>query len=405
MSHRSWTDILRAVPLDRPIFLAGCCGEPTAVLDAARADPTLFAGRTIISGAIPRVNLADPVAGARGAVLQAVFPNAGAAPEVQRLLPWPYSRLYDWLSQPGNVGLALCQVARDAQGALSLGLAADFMPGLLAAGTPVIGQINPALPAAHGAPEVAEDRFAALFEAETPLPAYDDGQPDAVMVALGRRVADLVQPGDTLQLGLGNVLAAILGAIAKAPRPVRLHAGMISGAALPLYDAGVITEATAGVILGGRALYDRAPGLDRVRLAPVCETHGAAALAALPNLITANAILSIDLAGQATGESINGRTVSAPGGLPDFHRAALAADGGRAVLALRATTPSGKSTIVPAHPAGTRVSLGALDADIVVTEHGTAHLRYLDADARARALIAIAAPEHRDALSAAWAGG
>jgi hypothetical protein len=53
-------------------------------------------------------------------------------------------------------------------------------------------------------------------------------------------------------------------------------------------------------------------------------------------------------------------------------------------LALRATTPSGASTIVAQHPEGTRISLGALDADCVVTEHGAAHVRHLDADARAQ---------------------
>jgi acyl-CoA hydrolase len=41
-------------------------------------------------------------------------------------------------------------------------------------------------------------------------------------------------------------------------------------------------------------------------------------------------------------------------------------------------------------------------ADGVVTEHGVAELRGLGMDARAAALIGIAAPEHRDALAAQW---
>lgn len=372
------------------------------MIAAAREDPELFANRVIFSGAIPRVNLSDPTATAPGAQLRVLFPNAGTAPESQSLLPWPYSRFYDWLTEPGHIGLAFCQVARTPGGALSLGLAADFMPALIAAGVPLVGQINPALPSAHGAPLVEADRFAAVFEAESALLTHDDGRPDAVTAAIGERIATLIRSGDTLQLGLGKVLAAILQALAADPRPVALHGGMVSSAALDFYDAGHITMATAGVLLGQADLYARAPDLDRVQLRSVRETHGARALAALPNLVTANAILSIDLAGQATGESIGGRTVSAPGGLPDFHRAALRAQNGRAVLALRSSTPSGKSTIVLQHPPGTRISLGALDADIVVTEHGIARLRYDDAAGRARALIEIAAPEHRDGLFDAW---
>ena len=42
------------------------------------------------------------------------------------------------------------------------------------------------------------------------------------------------------------------------------------------------------------------------------------------------------------------------------------------------------------------------DCDIVVTEHGIARLRDLTLDARAEALIAIAHPAHRSALTDAW---
>ncbi len=402
MTDRSWIETLRALPRDRPLFMAGGCGEPLAVIDAVRESPDLFAGRVLYSGAIPRVNLTDPTGGAAGARLRVLFPHAGTAAEAQSLLPLPYSRYYEWLSTRGGIGLAFCQVARCRDGALSLGLSADFTPALIEAGVPLIGQINPALPAAPSAPRVPAERFAALFEAETPLPVYDDGVPDAVTAAIGARVATLIRPGDTVQLGLGKVQAAILDALAADPRQLALHGGMFSGAALALYDAGHVSAATAGVILGSQGLYDRAPDLDRLALRPVRETHGAAALAVHAALVSANAILSIDLAGQATGESIAGRTVSAPGGLPDFHRAALRAPEGRAILALRSQTPKGESTIVPRHPAGTRISLGALDADIVVTEHGIAELRHRDALDRAQALIDIAAPDHKEALAEAW---
>jgi acyl-CoA hydrolase len=44
-----------------------------------------------------------------------------------------------------------------------------------------------------------------------------------------------------------------------------------------------------------------------------------------------------------------------------------------------------------------------MDIDLVVTEHGVADLRGGSHDARARALVAVAAPQFRDDLSARWA--
>lgn len=52
-------------------------------------------------------------------------------------------------------------------------------------------------------------------------------------------------------------------------------------------------------------------------------------------------------------------------------------------------------------PAGP-VSVARIDADCVVTEHGVAQLRHLDVHERARTLIAIADPAHRESLERGW---
>jgi acetyl-CoA hydrolase len=51
------------------------------------------------------------------------------------------------------------------------------------------------------------------------------------------------------------------------------------------------------------------------------------------------------------------------------------------------------------------VTTSRVDVDLVVTEFGVARLRGLDLVERARALTAIAAPEHREALDRASAVG
>ncbi|HKK37630.1 MAG TPA: acetyl-CoA hydrolase/transferase C-terminal domain-containing protein, partial [Paracoccaceae bacterium] len=92
------------------------------------------------------------------------------------------------------------------------------------------------------------------------------------------------------------------------------------------------------------------------------------------------------------------------GGSADFQRGARASDGGEAILALPATAGGGKvSRIKPRLEPVSIASIPRADADVVVTEHGVAELRWKGLDARAEALIAVAAPEHRDALADAWA--
>jgi acyl-CoA hydrolase len=111
----------------------------------------------------------------------------------------------------------------------------------------------------------------------------------------------------------------------------------------------------------------------------------------------------VDLFGQANIEWRSGRLVSGLGGAPDFARAARASPGGRAILALPATAAGGSVSRIVARLDAPAVSLARDDADLVVTEHGVADLRGAAMEARAEALIAIAAPEHRDRLAEAWA--
>ena len=56
-----------------------------------------------------------------------------------------------------------------------------------------------------------------------------------------------------------------------------------------------------------------------------------------------------------------------------------------------------RSTIKPRLDGGI-VTTARADVDVVVTEHGAAHLRGCSIGERARRLVTVAAPEFRDAL-------
>jgi acyl-CoA hydrolase len=172
---------------------------------------------------------------------------------------------------------------------------------------------------------------------------------------------------------------------------------------LGLLDAGTLSAGqdavVAGVALGSQALY--AASQQCVSFREVGYTHQHAVLAGIPKLTAINSALSVDLLGQVNGEFLSGRQLSGVGGLPDFLQGARQSVGGQGIIALPASTPKGESRIVPMLPAGP-VSVTRVDADCIVTEYGVAELRHLDVHARARALIAIAAPEHRESLERSW---
>src|SRR5262249_28543399 len=123
----------------------------------------------------------------------------------------------------------------------------------------------------------------------------------------------------------------------------------------------------------------------------------------LPRFVSINSALEVDLGGQVNGESIDGHQVSGVGGSLDFVEAARYSAGGMSVIALRATA-RGRSRIVPRLKEGTPVTIPRCAADVVVTEHGMAGVTGLDLEERAAALTAIAAPQARLDLSAAFAG-
>jgi acyl-CoA hydrolase len=222
---------------------------------------------------------------------------------------------------------------------------------------------------------------------------------------IGEHVAKLVRDGDTLQFGIGSVPLALAGALSS-HRRLRIHGGMVSSAVRTLWEAGAIdrnARITTGVVLGDAAMRDFAARLAPLWLTDVTHTHDVATISAIPRFVAINSAVEVDLFGQVNSERANGVIQAGPGGLPAFAQGALASPGGRLLICLSATArKAGASRIVSTLGDPSLCTLPRFMADAVVTEHGVAELRQLSLDARANALIGIAAPEHRVALSQSW---
>ncbi len=317
-------------------------------------------------------------------------------------LPMTYTATWRWLRESVAFDTVLVQVAPpDEDGNCSLGIACDFTPAVWPRANRILAHINPRMPRTRG-PSIPLARFTAAIEQDAPLLAIPDPPADAAMDAVAAQVATLVEDGATLQLGLGRLQSAVLRAV-RERRNLRIHSGMVSDGLLGLLESGALSAApdavVAGVALGTQALYDIAPR--SISFREVGHTHDHNVLGGIPRLTAINSALSVDLLGQVNGEFLSGRQLSGVGGLPDFLQGARQSSAGRGIIALPASTPKGESRIVPMLPAGP-VSLARVDADCIVSEHGVADLRHLDVHARAQALIAIAAPEHREPLQRSW---
>ncbi len=390
------------------IFIGGCCGEPSAILDAVAEDPDLWQGCELAGAFIPGVNGRDLSALGKATRVRTIFATEGlrTGRSAGKVAFWPahYTELWRHLRAPGAVDIAYFQVPPPRpDGSVGFGIAGDFSPAPVAAGARLVGIVNPHMPDVADGPRLQAERFTAFVESDTALLSYDAGLVDPATERIGQLIAERIGPGDTIQLGLGKVQKAVLAALAG-HQDLGFHGGMISDPMLPLIDAGVFSRGiTTGVALGSADLYGRCHDAG-LAFRSVGDTHAEARLSRIERFVSINSLVEVDLFGQGNAEMLEGRQISGLGGLVDFVRGARASPGGRSIVALPSTSHRGtRSRIVAALGRGTPVGVARSDIDCVVTEFGLADLRGADIETRAERLIAIAAPSFRDALGAEWA--
>ncbi len=392
------------------VFVSTLSTESALLREELQTDPERARGVTFMGGQFPGIDRTDHLALHPEARQLAWFMSPavrlGMAQGRADLLCQDYLGVARHLREMPPVDVAIAQLGMpDADGWCSPGLASDFMPLVWHRARRRVAHLNPLMPRTQGSFRVHMSELDSAVEAEAPLLDFTEAPCGETETRIGAHVAALVRDGDTLQFGIGAVPSALAGALC-AHRRLRIHGGMVSGALQKLRDAGALdpdAPVTTGVVLGDAAFRDFAARLDRLWLTDVTHTHDPARLAAIPRFIAINAAVEVDLFGQVNSERVGGAIQAGAGGLPAFAQGALASDEGRLLICVAATARKGSvSRIVPALDQHALCTLPRALADAVVTEHGVAELRGLSLDARAQALIGIAAPGHRSALASAW---
>jgi acyl-CoA hydrolase len=432
----TWCDAKTAVQVVKSgnrVYLHGRCSTPTPLIEALVArgeelqDVELLS--TLSYGPVPYtdprwVGHFDVRSIFVGASEREAI-NAGRASYVPVFLSY-----LPTLFKPGglrSIDVALIQVSPpDKQGYCSLGPSVDMTREAVDYAGQVVALVNPQVPWAHGDSFVPVSRLDYAVKWDGPLYEVEQQAPNQIQREIGRHVAELIEDGATLQLGIGAIPDAILQALTDR-RDLGIHSEMFSDGVLDLVERGVITGArksidqgkmVASFLIGSRRLMDFLDDNPMVELRSISYTNDIQVIRQFDHMVAINSALEVDLTGQVCAESIGTAQYSGVGGQIDFLQGAADAPHGRPVLAFPATAhaPQARegnmpyelpsidgqvSRIVPTLTPGSAVTTTRAHVHYVVTEYGTAMLFGRSTADRARMLISIAAPQFREQLERA----
>lgn len=268
----------------------------------------------------------------------------------------------------------------------------------------VIAQVNEKMPRVLGDSFIHVSRVHKIVEISEDLPELERNPFSEVERKIGKFIADLIEDGSTLQLGIGGIPDAVLAALGNR-RELGIHTEMVSDGVMEAIESGIITgtrktlhpnKVVLTFILGSKKLYDFVDNNPIFEAHPTDYTNHPFIVARNDNMIAINSAIEVDITGQVCSDSIGTYIYSGFGGQVDFIRGAAHSRGGKPIIALPSTAKDGQmSRIVPYLQKGAGVVTTRADVRFVVTEYGIAYLHGKNLQERTRSLINIAHPKFR----------
>ena len=160
--------------------------------------------------------------------------------------------------------------------------------------------------------------------------------------------------------------------------------------------------------MGSQKVYDFLHDNPQIAMMDCAFVNDVRIIRRNPKVTAINSAIEIDLTGQVCDDSIGTRHYSGVGGQIDFIRGASYSRGGKPIIAISSQTGKGISKIVPTLKQGAGVVSTRANVHYVITEFGIAYLYGQSMKERARRMIKIAHPDHREGLEKAaherWSG-
>lgn len=386
------------------------CGEPTALIDALEDNYERLDGvrihqmhalhdRPYLAGEYPQH--LKHVSYFLSPVTRPHYWNGTV-----ELVPANFSEMPQTLQRHSRCSIVLAAASPpDKHGYFTLGTNADYVASLIGK-VPFFLEVTDRMPETIGLNAIHESQILGWTDSGreipevTPLPTGE----------LDEKIAELIAPeianGSTLQVGIGGVPNALMPML-KGHRNLGVHTELLSDGIMDLVEAGTITgtekhwrpnKIVSTFCMGTRRLYDWLDTNLAVEMMPVDLVNDPRRIAREENFVAINATAEVDLYGQCASETIAGRYWSSSGGQADFSRGAMFAEHGRAYMVMHSTTSKGESRIRASLTPGAVVTTNKNTVDHIVTEYGIARLRGRTINERAKALIEIAHPDHREQL-------
>jgi acyl-CoA hydrolase len=310
--------------------------------------------------------------------------------------------------------VALIQVTPpDKNGKVSLGISVDIVKSATENASLIIAQVNPQMPWTLGDTCIDIFDIDVLVPADVPLIEKEDEPLNETSLAIGRNVATLVPDGATLQFGLGRMpgfgrvpQAAI--EFLKEKKNIGLHSEIITDSIIGLIDSGALTgsrksfdrgKIVVSFCMGTRRLYDYIDSNPLFCFRPTEYINDSIVISQQTKMVAINMGMEIDLTGQVSTDSYEGKFYSGIGGMVDFNRGAARSKDGKTIVVIPSTDiDESKSRIVTQLSPGTGVTITRGTIHFVVTEYGIAYLYGKSIQERVMALISIAHPKFREQL-------
>ncbi len=303
--------------------------------------------------------------------------------------------------------IALIQVSPpDKHGYCSLGVTVAATLAAIDAAKHVIAQINPQMPRTHGAGIIHISELDTFVEVDEAIPEHQLTKPSEIEQKIGDHIANLIEDKSTLQMGVGNIPNAVLARLGN-HKNLGLHTEMFSDGVIDLILKDVINgnykgvnpgRALATFLMGSKKLYDYVDDNPFIEMREADYVNDVYIIRQNPRMVAINSAIEVDVTGQICADSIGTRMYSGVGGQMDFIRGASLSKGGKAIIAMPATTKKGESKIVPFLKPGSGVVTTRAHVHYVVTEYGVANLYGKTIKQRVKALATIAHPDFSEQI-------
>jgi len=277
----------------------------------------------------------------------------------------------------------------------------------------VIAQVNKNMPRSLGDSFIHINKINFVVEVDKEIEELPQGERESspevteINKKLAYNIAELIEDGSTLQMGIGAIPDFVLKYLADR-KALGIHSEMFSDGAIELVEKGVITnelktlhpgKIVAGFVLGTKKLFNFINNNPMIEFHRQEYVNDPFVIAKNYKMVAINSAIEIDITGQVCSDSIGPKLYSGFGGQLDFIRGASHSEGGKPIIALPSATKDGKiSKIVPYLKPGAGVITTRADVHYVVTEYGIVQLFGKSIRERVKALISIAHPDFRDML-------